>query len=193
MKVIGLTGGIGSGKTTVASIFKTFGIPVYIADIAAKKIMDNSAEVREEIIQLLGQEAYHKEKPNRPWIAARVFKNKPLLEALNTIIHPRVKIDFENWLEQQNAPYIIYEAAILFENGGETRCHSTILVTAPKNLRFERLLHRDHTTIEKIEARIAAQWSDEKKRKLADYIVENKTLTETKAQIEKLHIQLTNG
>lgn len=187
MKVVGLTGGIGSGKSTVAGFLRDLGVPVYIADEEAKKIMETSSEVRQEIISLLGEEAYQESKPNRSWIASSVFQEKSLLNALNKIIHPKVKEDFETWLQQQKTPYVVYEAAILFENGGETRCDYTILVTAPKKMRIQRLLKRDHATRKSIEARMNAQWSDERKLKLADFSIENKELLQTKKETHRLH------
>lgn len=190
MKIIGLTGGIGSGKSTVAQFFKNLGVPIYIADEAAKKIMETSVEVRQEILALFGKKAYEGSKPNRPFIASKVFQDKKLLDSLNKIIHPRVRENFESWLGEQSAPYVIYEAAILFENGGETRCDLTILVTAPKEDRIKRLLIRDQTDRAKIEARMAAQWSDDRKKELADFHIENSQLELTKIGVQKLHKSL---
>lgn len=187
MKIIGLTGGIGSGKTTIAQFFNELGAPVYIADVEAKKLMQTHPEIRKEIVELLGKEAYEGAFPNRPWIAVQVFSNPVLLQQLNKIVHPRVKEDFANWVQKQNTAYVIYETAILFENGGEKQFDATILVTAPKNLRIERLQKRDASTIKQIENRMNAQWEDDQKVKLATYCIENKILTEAKAAVLQLH------
>lgn len=187
MKVVGLTGGIGSGKSTVAGFFKNLGVPIYIADEEAKKIMETSSKVRQKILLLFGKEAYEGNKPNRPLISSRVFQDKSLLDALNKIIHPAVKEHFETWLLEQTGTYVIYEAAILFEHGGETRCDFTILVTAPKEVRIKRLLKRDQSSRAKIEARMDAQWSDDRKRKLADFHIENQQLKLTEERVHELH------
>ena len=165
MKVIGLTGGIGSGKTTVAGFFKELGAPVYIADDAGKNLMITSPKVKTSIIKLLGPLAYEGKVPNRKFIASKVFGDPPKLEALNGIIHPAVAKDFEQWKAKQTAPYIIYEAAILFESGGYKKCDAVILVTAPLEKRFARLQTRDQSSSEEIEARMLHQWSDDRKRK----------------------------
>ena len=114
---VGLTGGIGSGKTTISKMFKALEVPVYIADDAGKMLMDTSAEIRNQIIELLGEESYQDDIPNRSFIAAKVFQDKKLLEQLNAIIHPAVARHFKQWLAKQSSVYIIYEAAILFEKG----------------------------------------------------------------------------
>lgn len=191
MKIVGLTGGIGSGKSTVAYFFRLLGIPVYIADEAAKRIQETSSETRNAIIDLLGEKAYNGSLPNRSYIAARVFTNDQLLKSLNAIIHPKVHEDFRIWKKNQNELYCIYEAAILFENQGHRTCDFTVLVTAPKELRISRLLNRDETTREKIEARMAAQWPDEEKIKLADFVIENIHLENTKKQVDFMHKKLT--
>ena len=188
MKVLGLTGGIGSGKTTVAGFFEELGIPVFIADLEAKKIMNEDRLVREEIIELLGKEAYVDGKPNRKFIAEQVFNDQPKLEQLNAIIHPAVGTYFQQWKDhQQNVPYVVYEAAILFEKGGYKRCDKNLLVIAPYEERIKRLLQRDNSTLEEIKARINNQWSDEKKAALADFIIDNQELSHTKKEVNKVH------
>jgi len=187
MKVIGLTGGMGSGKTTVANFFKELGIPVYIADDEAKSLMNTSAEVKSEIIGLLGAKAYADGILDRKYVAARVFNSAENLEKLNSIVHPAVATDFENWKNSQNSAYVIYEAAILFEKGGNKKCDTVILVTAPYQERIKRLKSRDKSTEEDIEARMKHQWSDSKKRKLADFEIKNLNLHKTKEQVRKLH------
>ncbi len=188
--IIGLTGGIGSGKTTVAVFFEKLGIPIYIADNAAKDLMVNSMEVRKKIIELLGSEAYEDGKLNRIYIAGRIFSEKKTLKALNAIVHPAVQQDFERWTKQQKSPYVIKEAAILFENGGYKKCDYTILVTAPLNVRIERVIQRDETNEEAVAKRIAAQWSDDKKMAFADVVIENTRLEDTEQDVQKIHIHL---
>ena len=188
--IVGLTGGIGSGKTTVANFFKKLGVPVYIADVEAKKLMENSPSIRVEIIQLLGDKAYVKNVPDRKYIADKVFKDTSLLEGINAIIHPRVAIHFKNWYEQQKSPYVIKEAAILFENGGYKLCDFIILVRAPLKLRIERIKKRDKISEEEIQNRIKAQWSDAKKMALSDVSIENTFLDQTKENVLRIHNHL---
>lgn len=187
MKVIGLTGGIGSGKSTVARMFQELGVPVYIADDEAKKLMNEDKEVRKKIIKLFGDEAYNGSGLNRKFIASKVFDDKELLEKLNSVVHPAVAKHFEKWKVQQKAPYVIYEAAILFEKGGYKKCDYNILVTAPVNLRIERILRRDKVTVEEIQARMNNQWPDEKKEKMADVVLRNIDLSETKKDVLQIH------
>ena len=170
MKIVGLTGGIGSGKTTVAGFFKDLGIPVYIADDAGKRLLAENSDIREKVSELLGVAAYNEQVPDRKYIANKVFKDKDLLEKLNAIIHPAVASDFQDWVSKQTSEYIIYEAAILFEAGGYKKCDLSILVTAPHELKIGRLQKRDDSTVEEIEARMGHQWPDEKKAKLADFL-----------------------
>jgi dephospho-CoA kinase len=187
MKIVGLTGGIGSGKSTIAELFKAMGVPVYIADSEAKKILASSRIVRSKVISLLGAPAYTNEEPNRDYIAQLVFNDPDLLASLNAIIHPQVHKSFKLWAKMQDAPYCIKEAAILFENGDFTQCDATILVTAPTKLKIERVLARDKTSFKKIQARMENQWEDQKKVPLANYVIENIDLTSTKNQVQKIH------
>lgn len=190
MKIVGLTGGIGSGKTTVAGFFKDLGISVYIADDAGKRLMLESKDIKRKIIDLFGTEAYNESEPDRKFIASRVFGDKQLLEKLNAIIHPAVEADFQKWLDDQDSEYIIYEAAILFEAGGYKKCDLTILVIADKDLRIKRLQKRDQSSVDEIEARMNNQWSDEKKSKMADFLIKNGELTQTKLQVERIHNEI---
>ena len=196
MKIIGLTGGIGSGKTTVAKMFSQLGVPVYIADVEAKKLMNTSKVIRRELIALLGEKAYSEKGLNRAFVADKIFNDKQLLQAVNGIIHPRVAEHFKKWASKQNSSYVIKEAAILFENGAYRECDKVILVTAPKSMRIERLLARDKytltdlqplSTIAEIEQRMDNQWSDEEKRKLADIIIDNQDLKATKIRVAEIH------
>lgn len=187
MKVVGLTGGIGSGKTTVAKMFEALGIPVYIADTEAKQLTITSRSIKKAIIGLVGEEAYKGNELNRSFIAQKVFKDEALLQELNKIIHPKVRSHFKKWLKRQKAPYCVKEAAILFETGGYKECDYIVLVMAPEKVRIERIMQRDHVEEEDILGRMKHQWSDEKKAPLADYIIQNTTREETSKQVVEIH------
>ncbi len=190
MKVIGLTGGIGSGKTTIAKMFNEMGVPVYNSDLEAKILMKENENVKRKIIELIGNEAYSGNELNNKFIAAKVFNNEELLKKLNSIVHPAVKADFKAWAKKLNAPYVIQEAAILFENGSYKDFDEMILVTAPKKHRISRLMKRDSTSKQAILERMQHQWPDKKKKGLANFIIKNDTLENTFLQVEKLHQQL---
>ena len=190
MKIIGLTGGIGSGKTTVARMFEELGIPVYIADTEAKALMNRSKIIQRKLIQLLGKSAYIDGKINRAFLAEKIFNDSELRQKVNSIVHPKVATHFERWVKKQQAPYCLKEAAILFETGGDKNCDATILVVAPIAIRLERVLSRDKTTESAVRARMESQWSDEKKMALADYVIENIDLKNVKMQVEKIHRSL---
>lgn len=184
-KIIGLTGGIGSGKTTVANFFKEKGVPVYIADDEAKKIMDNNKVVAE--VQQLFEERVIDNfgKLDRKKISQIVFYNKEKLNALNALIHPKVKAHFNTWLENHASfSFVIKEVAILFETNGHLHCDATILVTAPIEIRVERVMKRDHKTREEVLQVINNQMPEEEKIKLATYVVENEKLEKTHKQVE---------
>jgi len=191
MKIVGLTGGIGSGKTTVAKLFKELGVPVYNSDLRAKKLMKNSREIRTAVIDLLGKDSYVLERLNKKYIADKVFSNKELLQKLNAIVHPAVRNDFLRWVKSKKTPYVIQEAAILFENSSYSNFDKIILVKAPKKVRLERILERDKGSKEEILARMENQWDDSEKIPLSDYIIENIDLDQTKLQVEQIHHQLT--
>lgn len=190
MKIGGLTGGMGSGKTTVAKMFNDLGVPVYIADVEAKRLMHESDEVVKSVKELFGEDAYENGKLNRTLIANAVFGNKEKLEALNTIVHPAVYSDFKKWVSQQETPYVLKEAAIIFENGGEKQLDFTILVTAPKEVRIQRVLNRDNMDRAAVISRMNHQWSDERKKALATFCIENTDLADTEAHVKYLHNQL---
>ena len=189
-KIIGLAGGIGSGKSKAAAYFSELGIPCYIADDRAKELMTSSMTIQQAIINEFGAESYINGNLNRPFLASIVFKDIVLLATLNAIVHPAVASDFRSWLLEQNSIYVIKEAAILFENGGAKLCDQVILVTAPKEIRVQRVIDRDKCTKEDVLERMSKQWSDAKKKPLADYIIENIEWKETSKQIEVLHQKL---
>lgn len=187
-KIIGLTGGIGSGKTTVANYFASKGIPVYIADEAAKAIM-NDTIVIEEVKAIFPDENVVQNNGflNRKLIRELVFNNKSKLNLLNKIIHPRVKSDFENWLNKnKKSKFIIKEVAILFETNGQQYCDATILVTAPIETRIKRVLERDKTSRENILQIINNQLPEEEKIKLATYVITNENLNITYKTVDNL-------
>lgn len=185
-KVIGLTGGIGSGKTTIANYFKSQGVPLYIADDEAKSILLTPAAAK-EIEKTFGSEVMTDGIPDRGKLAAVVFNDADKLRLLNNIIHPKVREHFRNWLETNSAaPFIIREAAILFESGSYKDCDKIILVTAPVEVRIKRVMERDKTTRDKVLERINAQWSDEKKAELSDFIITNLSIQEAKEQADEI-------
>ena len=196
MKVIGLTGGIGSGKSTVARKFNELGVSIYIADDRAKSLMVQNTEIIKGIVKIFGDEAYLDGQLNRAFIAGQVFSDKSLLQKLNNIVHPAVEKDFQSWILEESkssAKYVIKEAAILFENGGYKKCDYTILVTAPKEERIQRVIERDHTNRQAVLDRIKNQWSDSKKVLLADFIIRNKDLEETSLIVNKIHNKIISS
>ena len=190
MKIVGLTGGIGSGKTTVAGFFEELGIPIYIADEEAKKLMNTSKVLIKNIKKLFGENAYVNENLNRPYIAKKIFSDDSLLKKMNALVHPKVAEHFEKWVNKQQAPYVIKEAAILFESGSYKDCDFTVTVIADEGLKIQRLLQRDDTTESRIKDIMKHQWSDEKKKELSDFTIINNTLEDTKKQVIKIHHKL---
>ena len=185
-KIIGLTGGIGSGKTTVANHFMAAGIPVYIADDEARKIMQ-SAEIINEIKKTFGNTVFENDILNREKLAGIVFSNPDKLKQLNAIIHPAVKKHFGGWiLDHKNSPFVIYEAAILFESGSYKDCDLIITVTAPLESRIQRVLQRDKTTRENVLKRMNIQWNDNQRISKSDYVIENVNPETTKSEVDKI-------
>jgi len=186
-KIIGLTGGIGSGKTTVANFFKTLGVPIYIADTEAKAIMNRSKIIKRKLIKLFGEQAYIDDKLNKPFVASQIFSNQDLLQQMNAIVHPKVAKHFANWVKKQSTAYVISEAAILFENGSYKKYDYIITVVAPKEVRLKRVLKRDNSSKEKVEAIMNNQWSDNQKIELSDFVINNTNLETTKLEVGKVH------
>jgi len=192
-KIIGLTGGIGSGKTTIANHFAAAGIPVYIADDEARKIMQ-SPEIVEDIKNTFGDSIFDNSILNREKLSQIVFNNPDKLALLNAIIHPAVREHFKNWVTRhKDAPFVIYEAAILFESGSYKKCDFIITVTAPIEVRIQRVIQRDKTTREQVLRRINAQWNDEQRSSKSDFILENTDAESTKIQIDKILKILKNS
>jgi len=190
-KKIGLTGGIGSGKSIVAKIFQALHVPVFNSDLRARTILETDSDVRGAIIDLIGKGAYDGEHPNRAFIASRVFKDDQLREELNQIVHPAVGKAFEDWvLDNQNEDYLIKEAAIIFETGIFKDLNATILVTAPKELRIARIQERDSMSVDEIRKRMQSQWDDERKLAYADYQISNGSDDALIPQVLKIHEKL---
>lgn len=185
-KIIGLTGGIGSGKTTIANYFEEKGVPVYIADNEAKKIMQ-SKSIIEDIKSVFGESVFENEVLNRAKLAEIVFSNGDKLSQLNSIIHPAVKKDFEVWLQKNKSyDYVIYEAAILFESGRYKDCDIVITVTAPEEVRLERVIKRDKTNKEQVLNRMKMQWKDEDRILKSNFIINNDNLKNAKEEVVKI-------
>jgi dephospho-CoA kinase len=185
---IGLTGGIGSGKSTVAAALEAMGYPVFYSDQVAKEIMRSNAQVRESIIQKFGQEAYQNGEPNRQWIAQRIFSHPEEKEWINQCIHPRVRKAFEEFASHYNEAKssVFNEAAILFETGGNEQFNKTILVVAPQEVRIERVMKRDACAREDVLKRMNNQWTDERKIPLADWVIVNDGEQPVLLQIERM-------
>ncbi len=188
--LVGLTGGIGSGKSTVAQIFRDLGVPVYDSDKEAKSLMVNSPELKSAIIDLLGDNAYTGKTLNRSYIAELVFKDVRLLQKLNKIVHPAVRQHFLKWANEQSAPYVIQETALIFENGVQDNYSATILVTAPLEMRLKRVMERDGVGKQVVLERMKNQMDDNQKIDLAQFCIENIDLEATKEKVRGLHAKL---
>ena len=185
---VGLTGGIGSGKTTVANFFSELGIPIYYADLEARRLMKSSSLIKRKLIKEFGNDAYKDGELNTSFLASIVFKDKSKLAQINSIIHPEVAKDFLSWIKKQNAPYVIEESAILFENNLIDHFDYIITVTAPADVRINRIIKRDSTSKKEVLLRMNNQWDDKKKIELSDYIIHNIELSDTKKQVKVLKI-----
>jgi dephospho-CoA kinase len=185
-KIVGLTGGIGSGKSTVASFFRKAGIPVYIADEAARKLMD-SPQILALIRQSFGDAVFAGDTLDRNALASIVFGDPDKLRTLNQIVHPAVARHFADWVaSHENAPLVIKEAAVLFESGSYKDCDSIITVTAPVETRIERVMKRDGASRESVLKRVENQWDDAKKIALSDFVIHNTNLPETTSQVAEI-------
>ena len=191
MLKVGLTGGIGSGKTTIAEVFKQMGIAIYSSDDRAKSIMVNDVALRLEITNTFGTESYSNNQLNRAYIARKVFSNSVELAKLNAIVHPALKKDFVLWCSNQKGLYILKEAAILFESNAHVGLDKVILVSAAKEIKLTRILNRDSSTREEILLRMDKQWSDEKKRVLSDFEIVNDEDESVINQILEIHKSLS--
>lgn len=187
---VGLTGGIGSGKTTVAKIFEVLGVPVYYADDAAKHIMNTDEELKKAVIENFGEESYVNDQLNRPYIAALVFNDKDKLELLNSLTHPATIRDANRWMQQQTSSYTIKEAALIFESGSAEYLDYVIGVYTPLPLRTRRIMDRDQVTSEEVKQRMSRQIDEEIKMRLCDSVIANDEQQLVTTQVLQLHEQL---
>ncbi|HEX8332675.1 MAG TPA: dephospho-CoA kinase [Segetibacter sp.] len=187
MLKVGLTGGIGSGKSIVAGIFKVLGIPVFDADSEAKKIMENDPYLRQQLINEFGEETYLENRLNRPYLAAQVFNNVFKLDKLNAIVHPATINAADKWMKSQTTPYVIKEAALLFEAGSAVHLDYVIGVFAPEPIRVQRVMERDNVTREEVKARMNRQIQDKIKMKLCDFVLINNERQLLTPQVLALH------
>ncbi|MFZ6051116.1 dephospho-CoA kinase [Halocola ammonii] len=173
MRIIGVTGGIGSGKTVVCKVFQSLGIPVYNADDRAKALYTESEELKSKVIKHFGGDVY-KDGELQPQVLSKiVFDNQEKLELLNSLVHPAVAQDFKKWIEKQNASFVIREAAILIESGSYRDCDKIITVEAPEDVRISRVIKRNGVTEEDVRKRISRQMTDKERREFADFVIDN--------------------
>ena len=191
--IVGLTGGIGSGKTTVAEVFKKLdSVAVYIADIEARKIMNSSDVIRTQLLQAFGKETYKGSELNRQYLANTVFESEEKLTILNNIVHPEVKKHFLDFATRNaDKAYVLYESAILFESNSSEQCDFVISVFLDKEERIKRVLDRDKTTEKEVLSRINSQWKEDKKLLSSNYIILNYAIQDTEKSVLKIHNILT--
>ena len=170
---VGITGGIGSGKSTVCEIFRILGIPIFEADKVAKNLMNENSVIRQNLIEWFGNEIYSENQLNRKLLAELIFNNNSLLNKVNSLVHPIVREEFEKWKKKQETVYSVYEAAIMFESGFYKLMDFTVLITAPEQIRINRVMKRDNLSQDQVVARINNQWTDDEKRKLATTVIIN--------------------
>ena len=188
---IGITGGIGSGKTMVCRIFEVLGVPIYYADFHAKRLMESDVRIQEELIKLFGPSIVKEGKIDRTKLAGIVFNNDNALRSVNNIVHPAVRIDFDRWgMEMEGHHYIIEEAAILFESGANKLLDFNIAVSAPEEIRIKRVMIRDNTSREKVLSRISKQISENERNRLADAVIVNNESELLIPQVLTLHNKL---
>ena len=190
MKHYALTGGMGSGKSTVLALFGELGVPTFSADDSAKMAMEQDAAIKAKITALFGEASYVKGKLNRPFIAEQVFGNNEKLQQLNALVHPAARTAYANWQQAQDAPFTVYEFPLVFELGEQDRFDGVILVISPEASRIQRVKTRDGATEAAIRKRMMHQWTDEQKQPLTDMLIHNATLDKTADQVRKLHLQL---
>lgn len=185
---VGVTGGIGSGKTTVCKIFEQLDIPVYYADTKAKWLMNHNKELKSQIKSILGKEAYYRNgRLNRKFVASIVFSDKRKLTKLNRIVHPAVRKDALLWSNSQKSKYTLQEAALFVENGSYKQLDYLIVVTAPVEMRIKRVLRRDNSTFDQVKSRIGNQLPEKEKKKVADFIIDNSDQASLIHQVLKIH------
>lgn len=191
-RIIGLTGGIGSGKSTIAGYFKALGVPVYIADEEARKLM-GQPEIVKKVQAVFDENVIDNNSLNRKKIAELVFSAPEKLKKLNSIIHPEVKEHFLSWVKaHKEFPFVIKEAAILFESGSYKDCDKIITVTAPQDVRIQRVVNRDKVTEEQVLERMKNQWPEEKKIKMSDFVIQNTDFKLSKQKVSEILKELNN-
>ncbi|MFN8280930.1 MAG: dephospho-CoA kinase [Saprospiraceae bacterium] len=192
MITVGLTGGIGSGKSAVGFIFELLGIPVYSSDRAARQLMENDPYIKSEITNLLGVKSYDNEQLNRKYIASLVFENEVLLAKLNAIVHPAVYEDFKIWISNQKAPYVVKESALLLDTLRQQPVDQIITVFAPREIRIERIMKRDCLSFEETTKRMSLQRSDKEFLDNSDYVIVNDNIHSLSLQVLSIHTELIN-
>ncbi|SIS50237.1 dephospho-CoA kinase [Kaistella chaponensis] len=195
VKIIGITGGIGSGKSTISKFIEEAGFPVYYSDVRAKTIVNDDAELQQKIKELLGENSYDENGfYNRRYVGEIIFKDDQLRLQLNALIHPAVKINFENWISEQKTPFIFKETALLFELKLNESCYKSILVTADDNIRIKRVMDRDGKTYREVEAVMNKQMPEKDKIKIADFVIfNNDGLEELKIKTNQFINELKEG
>ncbi|KPM33671.1 Dephospho-CoA kinase [Croceitalea dokdonensis DOKDO 023] len=188
--IVGLTGGIGSGKSTVARFFMDLGVPVYDSDSEAKRLMNTSKHLRKRIVSLFGEQAYHGQTLNKKYLASVVFADDEQLDKLNAIVHPAVRSHFEAWAKKQQFAYVIQETALIFENNAQERYDAVILVVSPLETRIKRVMERDGVQKEMVLERMSHQLLDAEKMPLANFVITNTDLEITKKTVLEIHAQL---
>ena len=184
MVQLAVTGNMGCGKTTICEMLISQGIPVYFSDNRAKELMNQDQSLILQVQKLFGKESYRNGLLYRKWLAERVFKDPKALNDLNNLVHPVVRQDYLEWVNQQSQDIVAYESAIVLEHGNEGKFDVVILVSCPEKLRLERIQQRDGLTQDEIQSRTRFQWSDEKKRKRANHVIENINLSDTEQQVK---------
>lgn len=191
MKIVGLTGGIGSGKSTVAGFFLDKGIPVYNSDSEAKKLINENPALIKKLTALFGTEAYVANSYNSKFVASKVFHDKDLLLKLNAIVHPAVFEHFHQWLKSQNSLFVVKEAAILLESGSYKDCDAIISVVAEEYTRLQRVIARDNLTAAQVRERMQNQFTDDRRIKMSDFVIKNDSgLNQLYHEFEKVYKEL---
>ena len=194
MKIIGLTGGIGSGKSSVGNLLEHKNIPLYYSDLRAHEIMNESDKIVRTLKELYGEDIYIDGKLDREKLGSIVFADKEKLAALNNLVHPEVFADFDKWKKEQNADFIIKEAAILFESGSYKNCDIVVTVSAPVETRIIRTMARDDKSREEVMERISKQWTDEQREEKADYVIKNdSSFLDLEREVEQFYYWLQNS
>ena len=187
MRIVGLTGGIGSGKSTVARMFEKLGVPIYYSDDEAKNLMNTSDHIRKGLIDVFGPKSFENGELNRSYIASLVFNDEAKLKKLNSIVHPEVKRNFKKWISKQSASYVIQENPLIFENNSQQDFDLVITVTAPKKIRIQRVMERDGLSENEVLARVKNQLEDELKINGSEFVITNESLSSTKIQVDRIN------